>query len=128
MAKGSQKMNRNQHELDPIERIRAICMALPEAEEKPFGGQTAPSFRVKDKLFVTTYEDASAMTCKAAPGVQQELVGSEPGRFFVPPYVGHRGWVGAYLGVEQDWDELAELMIDSYRMTAPPRLRERVSA
>lgn len=119
-------MTRKRNDKDAIERIRVICMALPEAEEKPFGGHTAPSFRVKDKLFVTTYEDGSAMTCKAAPGVQQALVASEPERFFVPPYVGHRGWVGAYLTVDQDWDELAELMIDSYRMTAPRRLSERV--
>lgn len=109
-------------ELDPIARIRALCLALPEAVEQPFGGHTAPSFRVRDKLFVTTYEDASAMTCKAPPGTQQALVASYPDRFFVPPYVGHRGWVGVWLAVVQDWDEIAELIEDSYRMTAPKRV------
>ena len=107
---------------DPITRIRSLCLALPEAVEQPFGGHTAPSFRVRDKLFVTISEDGSAMTFKAPPGVQQALVGSNPERFFVPAYVGHKGWVGGRLGVEQDWDEIAELIEDSYRMTAPKRL------
>lgn len=59
---------------------------------------------------------------KAPPGVQQALVGSDPVRFFVPAYVGHKGWVGARLDVEQDWDEIAELIEDSYRLIAPKRL------
>ena len=107
---------------DPVERLRAICLALPEAVEKPFGGHTSPSFRVGDKLFVMVSEDRTVMTCKGAPGVQQELLAAEPDRFFVPAYVGHKGWVGARLDVEQDWDELADLVTDSYRMTAPKRL------
>ena len=97
-------------------------MALPEAEEKPFGGHTAPSFRVRDKLFVMTSEDGTSMTMKARPGVQQVLVGDDPSRFFVPPYVGTKGWVGIRLDVDQDWDELSQLVEESYRMTAPKRL------
>ncbi|HEV2760928.1 MAG TPA: MmcQ/YjbR family DNA-binding protein [Acidimicrobiales bacterium] len=107
---------------DPVERLRALCLALPEAVEKPFGGHTSPSFRVGDKLFVMVSEDRTVMTCKGAPGVHQDLVAAEPDRFFVPAYVGHKGWVGARLDVEQDWDELADLVTDSYRMTAPKRL------
>ena len=103
-------------------RIKELCLALPEAVEKPFGGHTAPSFRVHDKLFVMTSEDGTTMTCKAPPGVQQALVAAAPDRFFVPRYVGHKGWVGARLDVEHDWDEIAELIEDSYRMTAPKRL------
>ena len=103
-------------------RIRELCLALPQAVEKPFGGHSAPSFRVGDKLFVMTSEDGTVMTCKAPPGVQEALVSANPERFFVPAYVGHKGWVGARLDVEQDWDELAELIEDSYRMTAPKRL------
>ena len=57
-------MNPTENTLSPVDRIRALCLALPEAEEKPFGGHTAPSFRVRDKLFVTVYEDHSAMTLK----------------------------------------------------------------
>jgi predicted DNA-binding protein (MmcQ/YjbR family) len=95
---------------------------LPEVEEKPFGGHTAPSFRVRDKLFVMTSEDGTYMTMKARPGVQQALVSDDPSRFFVPAYVGHKGWIGIRLEVEQDWDEISELIEESYRMTAPKAL------
>jgi hypothetical protein len=105
-------------------RIRAICLALPEAEEKPFGGHTAPAYRVRDKLFVMTAEDGSSMTMKAPKGVQGILVRSEPERFFVPRYVGPKGWVGVRLDMRQqpDWDEMGELIIESYCLTAPKRL------
>ncbi|SPT63667.1 MmcQ/YjbR family DNA-binding protein [Actinomadura madurae] len=102
--------------------IRKICLALPETTEKPFGGHIAPSYRVRDKLFVMTSEDGLSMTFKAGPGVQEALVAEAPERFFVPKYVGARGWVGARLDVDQDWDEMAELIEDSYRLIAPKRL------
>ncbi|GAA4237895.1 MmcQ/YjbR family DNA-binding protein [Actinomadura meridiana] len=107
---------------DVLSRIREICLSLPEAAEKPFGGHTAPSFRVRDKLFVMTSEDGLSMTFKAGPGVQEALVAEDPERFFVPKYVGSKGWVGARLDVDHDWDEMAELIEDSYRLTAPKRL------
>ncbi|MEU4516072.1 MmcQ/YjbR family DNA-binding protein [Nonomuraea wenchangensis] len=103
-------------------RLREICLGLPETEEQPFGGHTAPSFRVRGKLFVMTSEDGRSMTFKAGPGVQEALVGSQPERFFVPPYVGSKGWVGAWLAAGHDWDELDELIRDSYRLVAPKRL------
>ena len=109
-------------ESEVVARIRAICMALPEATEQPFGGHVAPSFRVREKLFVTTSEDGSHMTFKAAPGGQQALVGSDPKRFFVPAYVGNKGWVSMRLDMDHDWDEVAELIMDSYRLIAPKRL------
>ncbi|WP_106399228.1 MmcQ/YjbR family DNA-binding protein [Actinocorallia populi] len=109
-------------------RLREICLAFPEAEEKPFGGHTAPSYRVRDKLFAMTGEDGTSLTFKAAPGVQEALVSADPGRFFVPPYVGSKGWVGARLDVDQDWAELAELLEDSYRLIAPKRLSARLDA
>ncbi len=107
---------------EPLARLRALCLALPEAVEKSFGGHTAPSFRVGDKLFVMTSEDGASMTCKGRPGVQEDLVAAEPVRFFVPAYVGHRGWLGIRLDVDHDWDEIADLVEESYRMTAPKRL------
>jgi hypothetical protein len=67
-----------------IDRLRKLCLALPEVEEKPFGGHTAPAFRVRDKLFVMTSEDGATMNLKGAPGVQQALVASGPAAFFVP--------------------------------------------
>ncbi|WUI04214.1 MmcQ/YjbR family DNA-binding protein [Spirillospora sp. NBC_00431] len=109
-------------EIDASSQIREICLALPEALEKPFGGHTAPSFRVRDKLFVMTSEDGLWMTFKAAPGVQEALVAENPERFFVPKYVGSKGWVGAHLDVDHDWDEIAELIEDSYRLIAPKTL------
>ncbi|WP_030171769.1 MmcQ/YjbR family DNA-binding protein [Spirillospora albida] len=105
-----------------IGRLRDICLSLPEAVEKPFGGHTAPSFRIRDKLFAMTGEDGTALWFKGGPGVQDALVAEDPERFFVPPYVGSKGWVGARLDVEQDWDELTELIEDSYRLIAPKRL------
>jgi len=112
----------------PVERLRTICLELPEAEEKPFGGHTSPAFRVRDKLFVMISEDRTFFTCKAPPGEQQALVGEAPDRFFVPKYVGGKGWVGVRLDVEQDWAEIAELAETSYRMTAPRRLAAQLDA
>jgi predicted DNA-binding protein (MmcQ/YjbR family) len=109
-------------ESDVIEQLRTICLQLPEAEERPFGGHTAPSFRVRDKLFVMVGEDREYMTGKAPPGVQQMLVASDPVRFFVPQYVGSKGWVGIRLDGDPDWTEIAEIVEDSYRMIAPKRL------
>ena len=114
--------------MEALERIRGICLKLPEVVEKPFGGHTAPSFRVREKFFVMTSEDGTTMTFKAQPGVQQALVASDPDRFFVPKYVGHIGWVGARLDVEQDWEEISDLVEESYRMTAPRRLVNRMDA
>ena len=58
----------------------------------------------------------------APPGVQSQLTEQEPGRFFVPPYVGHRGWLGVRLDVDVDWDEIAGIIEDSYRQVAPKTL------
>lgn len=116
----------------PVARIRAIAMALPEAEERPFGGHTTPAFRVRDKFFVMLNEDASEMSVKAATGVQGILVASDPERFFVPRYVGPKGWVGVRLGAGAgagpDWDEVAEMITESYCLIAPKRLAALVGA
>jgi hypothetical protein len=105
-------------------RIRAICLDLPEVVEKPFGGHTSPAFRVRDKMFVVVSEDQSTMTLKAPPGVQGILINSDPERFFFPKYVGSKGWVGVRLDLkaQPDWDEMAELICESYVLTAPKRL------
>ena len=105
-----------------LEWVRKICLALPEVEEKPFGGHTAPAWRVRDKLFVATAEDGTWMNLKGAPGVQQALIASDPEKFFVPRYTGKNGWIGARLDVDQDWDELTELLEEAWRRTAPKRV------
>lgn len=111
---------------DALERLRAICLALPEATEKLTWEET-PTFRVRDKIFAmysTDHRDGRvSMWCKAPPGAQEALVGSDPERFFVPPYVGHNGWIGVRFDVAVDWDEVGELATESYEMTAPKRLR-----
>jgi hypothetical protein len=111
---------------DPMDRLRAICLALPEATEA--GGVGDPTFRVRDKIFAMRHgvDGRMSMWCKAPKGVQEVLVGSNPERFFVPPYVGHHGWVGMWLDVEIDWDEVADLVEESYWMTAPKRLSARL--
>ncbi len=62
------------------------------------------------------------MTCKAPAGTQQILVGSDPQRFYVPPYVGLKGWIGIHLDPAADWAEIESLVTRSYRMTAPKKL------
>jgi predicted DNA-binding protein (MmcQ/YjbR family) len=105
-------------------RIAVICLSLPETEERPFGGHTSPAFRVRDKMFVVISEDRTTMTLKAPEGVQAVLVASDPKRFIVPKYVGNKGWVGVRLDLATapDWDEIAELIYDSYCLVAPKRL------
>ena len=111
----------------PLTRLRRLCLALPEAHEVEAWGE--PTFRVRNKLFAM-YADAAdhhgagrfAVWCKAAPGNQALMVKAAPDRFFVPPYVGPSGWVGVYLDAGTDWDELAGLLRDSWRLTAPKKL------
>ena len=81
---------------DPLGKLRALCLALPEATEKEAWGE--PTFRVGGKMFAMFTnnhhgDERIAVWCKAPPGVQEILVGAAPERFFVPPYVGHKGWV-----------------------------------
>jgi hypothetical protein len=111
---------------DLLERLRRICLALPEATEKIAWGE--PTFRVRDKLFAmfdNNHHGAGrvAVWVKAAKDVQEILVGADPQRFFVPPYVGPKGWIGVRLDLDNvDWSELADIVRDGYRMTAPPRI------
>ena len=112
---------------DTIERIRVICLAFPEAAEKPFGGHTSPCFRVREKIFAMINEAQTELTCKAPPGAQDVLVHANPARFFVPKYVGPKGWVGIRLEPVVDWDEVAGLLAESYAMTAPKTLVARMA-
>ena len=107
---------------DPLQRLREICLALPEAVEKETWGH--PTFRIRDKMFATFNAggDRPSLTCKAPPGSQAILVGADPERFFVPPYVGGRGWIGMTLDRGVDWREVAQIIARSFAMTAPKRL------
>ena len=111
-----------------LKRLRGICLALPEVEERPSHG--APTFFVRGKkpfvmVFTNHHGDGRfAIWCVAGDGVQTMLVEADPERFFVPPYVGHRGWLGVRLDRGHDWDELAGICEDAYCGVAPKRLVE----
>jgi len=110
---------------DPLETLRGLCLALPETTERPSHGE--PTWFVRGRTTFVTYadhhhDDRLAFWCAAPPGTQEALVASDPGRFFRPPYVGHRGWLGVYLDVPVDWEEIGELVTDAYRTVAPRRL------
>ncbi len=108
---------------DQLARLREICLSLPEAVERDFF--VDPSFRVRDRIFAMWRVGDGRMSvwCKAPPGAQEVLVGADPDRFFVPPYVGHKGWVGMRLDLMPiNWDQVASVVEESYRMTAPKRL------
>jgi hypothetical protein len=111
---------------EALERVRAACLALPEVTERPSHG--APTFFVRGKkTFVMFHDDHHgdgrlAIWCAAPPGVQGEVVAEDPDRFFVPPYVGHRGWLGLRLDVAPDWDEVAGVVTEAYRQVAPKTL------
>lgn len=107
---------------DPIAKLRAVCLALPESiERETFGG---PTFRVREKIFAmeTGRHGFPAFWCKAPPGSQAVLVGADSFRFFAPPYVGPKGWIGMRLDEEPDWDEVAAVVRRSYRLIAPKKL------
>ena len=104
------------------DRLRRPCLALPEATEKEAWGD--PTWRVKDKIFAMEKQGDGRVSvwCKAPEGSQEVLVGSDPERFFVPPNVGHKGWVGMRLDRKPDWAEVDLLVRRSYRLIAPKRL------
>jgi len=109
-------------------RLRELCLALPEVSERLSHG--APTFFVRDKrafLMVLTDHHGDgryAIWCAAEPGTQTLLVEADPERFFVPPYVGHRGWLGFRLDRGLDWNELAGIVEDAYAEVAPTKLVE----
>jgi len=111
-----------------LKRIREICLSFPETSERLSHG--APTFFVRGKkafLMVLTDHHGDgrfAIWCAAADGMQKMLVDADPERFFVPPYVGHRGWLGVRLDRALDWDELAGIAEDAYAEVAPTKLVE----
>lgn len=109
-------------------RIRELCLALPETTERLSHGH--PTFFVRGKRsFLTVLDNHHddgrfAIWCAAEDGVQEMLAETDPERFFRPPYVGHRGWLGVRLDHGLHWDELAGIVEDAYAEVAPPSLVE----
>ena len=117
---------------DPLEKLRELCLALPETTERLSHGE--PTWFIRDKKTFVTYanhhhDDRLAFWCAAPDGAQETLVATDPDRFFVPPYVGHRGWLGVRLDVLPiDWDQIADLVVDAYRVVAPKKLLAELDA
>ncbi len=114
---------------DPrLAHLTKICLALPEATRRLSGSHAA--FLVRKKTFAYYLSDHHgdgivAVTCKVAPGDNSLLVAAQPGRFYLPAYIGPKGWVALRLDIgDIDWDEVTELVSDSYRRIAPKRLAE----
>lgn len=111
-----------------LAKLRAIALALPSTDEALNHGR--PCFRVREKTFVMFLDDHHrdgrvAIWCKAPPGAQSMIVEGDPVRFFVPPYVGTSGWIGARLDRKPDWAAIEALVGESYAMTAEPKTRKR---
>ena len=119
-------------EVTPLDRLRALCLALPEVTERLSHGE--PTWFVRDKKTFVTYDNHHhnaehlAFWCAGPPGAQEILVQAAPDRFFRPPYVGHRGWLGVYLDVPLDWQEIAGIIAEAYRTVAPAQLVAQLDA
>lgn len=110
---------------ESLRRLRQICLALPGTSERLSHGE--PTWFIREKKSFATFadhhhDDRVGFWCAAPAGLQQSMVASDPLRFFVPPYVGHRGWLGVYLDVPVDWIDLADVVETAYREVAPSRL------
>lgn len=104
-----------------LDRLRAVCLAFPGAYEKV--AWMAPTFRVGERQFAMFADDHhgagfTGVWLKAPEGAQEELVASDPKRFYVPPYVGKGGWVGVKLDGRTNWKVLAGLLAEAYRGAA----------
>jgi predicted DNA-binding protein (MmcQ/YjbR family) len=111
----------------PIVKLRALCLALPEAHEVIAWGE--PTFRIRNKMFATFASPTNhhgggrpAVWIKASPANQQLMIDADPSRYFSPPYVGPSGWIGVWLDAKPDWSEVAALLRDGYRAIAPKKL------
>jgi hypothetical protein len=112
--------------------VRDICTSFPEVVERPSHG--APAWFVRGKKTLAMFMDDHhgdgilGLWCPAFPGVQEEMIGQEPDRFYRPPYVGPSGWLGVRLDRDVDWDEIRGILTDSYRKVAPTTLVKQLDA
>lgn len=107
-----------------LERVRAICLAMPEASERLSHGE--PTFFVGKRVFVmfanNHHDDGRvAVWLPVPPGLQETLIASAPQTYFRPPYVGHRGWVGIELDEVSDDDLRFHIQV-AWELVAPKRL------
>ena len=110
----------------PLGRVRTICLSLPETTERASHG--APSFFIRNKVCFVNYMDHHhddgrlALWCACPPGMRAGLVKAQPDQYFVPPYVGFRGWIGVRLDRKPDWDDVERVIRDAYLAVAPKKL------
>jgi hypothetical protein len=107
---------------DPVQRLRTICLALPDTSEKVAWGE--PTWRVRGRLFAQLDNhhhgaEHLAVWLPAPLGEQEALVKADPARFFRPPYVGIRGWIGVRIDGRPSWTQVAALVEQAYRHVAP---------
>jgi predicted DNA-binding protein (MmcQ/YjbR family) len=107
-----------------VERLRAICLALPDTTEKLAWSE--PTWRVRRKIFAQLDNhhhgaEHLAVWLPAPLGEQEAMIFADPARFFRPPYVGHRGWVGVRIDRRPDWTVVAKLVKQAYGLIATPR-------
>ncbi|MEO6209532.1 MAG: MmcQ/YjbR family DNA-binding protein [Gemmatimonadaceae bacterium] len=111
----------------PIDRVRAICLALPEAHEVEAWSE--PTFRVKNKIFAM-YADSDnhhgagrpCIWLKSTHLIQDMLIHEDADRYFAPPYVGPKGWLGIRIDRRPSWPTITDLIRDAYLLTAPKRI------
>src|ERR1035441_7652628 len=109
-----------------LARLMKICLALPEARQE--AASRHATFLVRKEVFAYYLNDHHgdgivSVCCKVLPGDNEVLVAAHPARFYMPAYIGPRGWVALRLDVGGlDWNEVAELVVGSYKLIAPKRL------
>lgn len=117
---------------DVLTVVRRACLALPDTNERLSHG--APCFFIRDKKsFVMFHDDHHGdgilgIWCAAPSGVQEQMIEAEPDRYFRPPYVGHRGWLGLRLDIDLDADEVAQVVTEAFRCVAPKQLIAQLDA
>jgi phosphoribosylglycinamide formyltransferase-1 len=113
-----------------LTRLTKICLALPEAAT--YRQASHAGFIVRKRSFAYFLSNHHgdgivAVTCKVLPGDNKALAAAQPDRFYLPAYVGSKGWVALRLDVgEVDWEEVADLVACSYQLVAPRKLAAQV--
>jgi hypothetical protein len=117
----------------PIDRLRQLCLALPDAHEVLAWGE--PTFRVRNKIFAMyaaseTHHGAGrpSVWVKSTHLIQDMLIHEDAERYFAPPYVGPKGWLGIRLDRRPNWKTVGELLRDAYLLTAPKRMAAKLEA
>lgn len=107
---------------DPLQRLRRLCLSIPDTTERVSHGE--PTWFVRDKKVFVTFannhhgDGRIAFWCAAPAGAQEAMVESDPVHFFRPPYVGHRGWLGVRVDLDLEWDEIERIVSDAHAIVS----------